>query len=384
MRKASKWIGLSLAVFLLFTPFFLKTRSNWRQFQNQKAALREQWVYCLKASEWMYGQMLWAFDYADAYTRENTWENLLKARAACSSAKLALQQVEFQGRELDQEQYLSLMKRHIEADIVLDQFTRLDTECQQNLITLTCLESLLMEEVFLTPTARQLPNWVENCRKTIALNSEYLCFSTNYLFLQMKEDNWGEIPEEFPIISSFCGQWSTDTEKLQSECADTLDELAEEMNGEIMYTGILQYALTLLQDAQDLSAYLQPIANIPGYFPEPLWLPEDVNFYYMVPGPDTQERKLVPSGEALVQLPDTCYIRCGKVSLKEVEAYEQQLTDSGVSAYGAWSGEAYRILAKSGACKMVVEWTRDETVLYLSAPVGCLISEIYFAALQAE
>ena len=111
MKKWIKGLALVLAVVLLSLPFLLRLQSDRKQLQENETALREQWAYCLKASDWIYGKMLWAFQYTEVYTKENTWDNLLKARAACSAAKLSLEQVEFQGPELTQEQYLLLMKQ---------------------------------------------------------------------------------------------------------------------------------------------------------------------------------------------------------------------------------------------------------------------------------
>ncbi|MGM9603483.1 MAG: hypothetical protein ACI3XG_00280 [Faecousia sp.] len=389
MKKAAKWIALAIAVLALLLgllPVCKRLRRDWKQHQENKAALRGQWEYCLKVSEWMDEQMLWAFDYAGAYARDNTWENLLKARAACSAAKLAFQQVELQGTELAQEQYLELMKKDIEAGVVLVQYDQLETELWQNLVTLTCLETLLTEDVFLSPTALKLSDWVENCRQTVVLESQYLGLATNYLLLQLGERQWGDIPDQFPIIGSCCGSWSNDSEQLQTNCADTLDALAKQPDGEITYSGISEFTLSLVEEAGELTAYLQPISDVPGYFPAPAWLWKDTMYCYLVSDPDTQESRLLHSCEELTQAPEICYIRCGTVSLEEVKAYEQLLDDRDVPFYGTWNEEegTYQILALTGECNMMVEWSQDETILYLKSPIACLIPGLYFAAMQGE
>ena len=336
MKKWIKGLALVLAVVLLSLPFLLRLQSDRKQLQENETALREQWAYCLKASDWIYGKMLWAFQYTDAYTKENTWDNLLKARAACSAAKLSLEQVEFQGPELTQEQYLLLMKQGIEAEAVLNQFDQLETERQQNLFTLTCLEALLLEDVYLAPTAQKLSAWIENCTQILELESRNLCLLTNYLFLQMGDRQWGEVREQYPVIFSSCGSWSKDSEQLQADCAIVVDAFEELLNGSTMYVGISEYGLTLVQQAlegKDISPHLQSISGVPAYFPDPGWSWDDASYSYLFLDPDTQEMRMPQPGEALTQAPEVCYIQCLGVSLEQVQEYEQLLNALDIESF---------------------------------------------------
>ena len=389
MKKSVKWIALLLAVVLLSLPFLLRLQSDRKQLQENETALREQWAYCLKASDWIYGKMLWAFQYTDAYTKENTWDNLLKARAACSAAKLSLEQVEFQGPELTQEQYLLLMRQGIEAEAVLSQFDQLEMERQQNLYTLTCLEALLLEDVYLAPTAQKLSAWIENCTRTLGLESQYLRLTTNYLFLQMGDRQWGEVPEQYPVIFSSCGSWSKDPEQLQADCAIVVDAFEELLNGSTMYVGISEYGLTLVQQAlegKDISPHLQSISGVPAYFPDPGWSWDDASYSHLFLDPDTQEMRMPQPGEALTQAPEVCYIQCQGVSLEQVQEYEQLLNALDIESFGDWDEEdqSYSILAKSGESLMMVKWSQEETVLYLKKPIACLMPLLYYEAMQTQ
>ena len=389
MKKSIKWIALVLALVLLSLPFLLRLQSDRKQLQENETALREQWAYCLKASDWIYGKMLWAFQYTDAYTKENTWDNLLKARAACSGAKLSLEQVEFQGPELTQEQYLLLMKQGIEAEAVLKQFDQLETERQQNLNTLTCLEALLQEDVYLAPTAQKLSAWIENCTQILELKSQNLCLLTNYLFLQMGDRQWGEVREQYPVIFSSCGSWSSDSEQLQADCAIIVDAFEELLNGSTMYVGISEYSLTLVQQAlegKDISPYLQPISGVPAYFPEPGWPWDDARCSYLFLDPDTQEKRIPQPGDGLTQAPEVCYIQCQRVSLEQVQEYERLLNALDIESFGDWDEEdqSYSITAKSGESLMMVKWSQEETVLYLKKPIACLMPLLYYEAMLTQ
>lgn len=389
MKKWIKWIALLLAIILLSLPLFFKLRSDRELLQENKAALREQWAFCLKFSDWTCSKMLWAFGYAEAYAEENSWDHLLKARAACSAAKLSLEQVQLEGPELTQEQYLLLMKRGIEAEVVLNQFDQLETVRQQNLTTLRCLEALLTEDVYLAPTAKKLSDWVENCTRTLELESQYLCLATNYLYLQMGDRQWGELPEQYPVLFSSCGSWSRDSEQLQTDCGLVLDAIGERLSGSAMYTGISKYTLTLVQEAQqaqELSEHLQPISGVPAYFPEPSWLWEDVSYSYLFLDPDTQEKRMPKTGEALTQAPEACYIQYEGVSLEQVQDYEQLLNALNIVNLGQWDEEdqTYSIIAKIGESIMMAEWSQEKTLLYLKNPIACLMPILYYEAMLTQ
>jgi hypothetical protein len=125
--------------------------------------------------------------------------------------------------------------------------------------------------------------------------------------------------------------------------------------------------------------------GVPGYFPVPAWLP-DVLQLYLVTDPATQEKNLVQAGEVLDSIPSACYISCGAIPVENVEAYKEHLTLWGIATYGEWneSQDAYQMLAQSGDSLMMVEWTAEDTLLYLNEPVGCLIPELYLYAMTVK
>lgn len=383
MKKTAKWISALLVVFLLLSTIQIASAQS---PADDEDALKEQWLYCLKVHNWMAEKLLWAFDYADAYTEDATWENLLKARAACSAARLAFQLVELNGRDMAQEQYLSLMEKNIEAEVVLLEYENLETLRQQRLVTVEHLETLLLTDVFLSPTANKLSDWLGSCRKQVNLESQYDCLTTNYLLLQLGETQWGEIPTQFPVIGAFCGDWSTVPEQLEEDCAAVLDALESQEEVDAVYYGISELTLKLVNSAAageiSLVPYLQSPSQVPGCFPFPAWLPEDAMFYYQIFDSDTQKNRLPLAGETIT-LPVSCYIPCDSISLEEVKDYAETLKALGLTVDTAWNEEkqTYTVLAQSGPCIMGISWTQDETALLLKDPVACLIPELFLSPL---
>ena len=106
----------------------------------------------------------------------------------------------------------------------------------------------------------------------------------------------------------------------------------------------------------------------------------------LVTDPATQEKQLVVSDAQLDSVPSACYISCGAIAQEEVVAYGEYLKQWGIEIYGTWNEtqDTYQLLANSGNSAMMVEWTEEETLLYLAEPVGCLIPELYLYAMTAE
>ena len=58
----------------------------------------------------------------------------------------------------------------------------------------------------------------------------------------------------------------------------------------------------------------------------------------------------------------------------------------GIETYDTWN-EAMKprqLLGNNESGAMMIEWTEDETLLYLTEPVGCLIPELYLYAMTME
>ena len=69
-----------------------------------------------------------------------------------------------------------------------------------------------------------------------------------------------------------------------------------------------------------------------------------------------------------------------------VTAYGEYLVLWGIVTYSTWNEakDTWQLLANSGDSTMMIEWTEDETLLYLTEPIGCLIPELYLYAMTME
>ena len=63
-----------------------------------------------------------------------------------------------------------------------------------------------------------------------------------------------------------------------------------------------------------------------------------------------------------------------------------QIMGADPATYSIWNEakDTWQLLANSGISTMMIEWTEDETLLYLTEPIGCLIPELYLYAMTME
>lgn len=361
--------------------------------QEAKNTFETDWEAYLAFSETVNSRMLWAMDYAEAVANDSTWENLLKARAACGAAKLEFQLLQLPEITLTDAQYSLLMDAGIEADVLLMVYESLPLLRSSHLNTITLLENIETNDIFFSAVADAFPGWIEDQKKLIKLDNEYLCITTNYLLLQLEYDSlWDTLKEKYPVIASGCGEWITDPEQLMQNCDSVLAQTAQMELALAEYIGIWDYTAGIVREAvstadlERLAAQMKEISGVPAYFPAPGWMPEEFTQYYLIAYGHSKENRLVEPGEEILQAPSACYISCGNISREAVEYYAESLKACGLEPYSQWNEEAqsYQMLVSSGSCQLMVQWTQEETVIYMNDPVGCLIPELYLRAKDAK
>lgn len=387
----AKRIIATVVAFILIVTGLVGCSS--KVLDEREAALQEQWAACLEFIEETYEITEWVFSYADTFAHNNSWDSMMKARAACGSAILALDGMKVPDPLVTPEQYTALMEAGVEADVVYQEFQGLDTNCGYRIDTLRQLEYYLRDDIYLAPSADQLSAWLETNREDIRLQCEYMCLTTNYLLLQLGNDSlWKEMPERFPTIASVQDKWNRDQEALQVECGEVLNAMEDLLKDENAYLGTSEYTLKLVEEAVDtgdlgrLEAVIHHMDGIPAYFPLPSWLPVETMWHYLIPDTESDSPRFVQAGEKIDQVPSACYISCDAIALEEIIAYGEYLAQWGIETYDTWdeAKDTWQLLANSGSSTMMIEWTEYETLLYLTEPVGCLIPELYLYAMTIE
>lgn len=361
--------------------------------QQAKEKMLAEWFSLLEANEQVYASVFQVLDHTEAFTRDNSWDSLLKARAAASAALMALRRTEVPVTTLTEEEIALLADAGIEISALQREFEATEISLGAMDDTLSLLYYALEEDVFLTASATDaIPAMAAFYREYFTLEYRYLSRFTNYLLLQAEAGElWTGWQEQLPCLASCADAWYEDTESVELATGELLDEMAALQTRMGSFLGVSEFTLEIVQEAVEtgnmeaLRREINLISGVPGYFPLPQWLPDTLTLY-MVTEKETQEKQLVLSGDQLDSVPSACYISCGAIAREEVEAYGAYLEQWGIETYGTWNdaGDTWQLLANSGSSAMLVEWTEEETLIYLTEPVGCLIPELYLYAMTAE
>jgi len=388
MKQCGRFLALAVVLAIALSLFAGCERGR----DENETAMLEQWHSYLEVNEQVWSTMFWAYDYAETFCRDNNWDSLLKARAAASAALLGIRTTGAPECTLTQEQCDDLLKRNIEVDVVLTEYESLNTTLQFREDTMNLLATHLNNDVYLDANMEVVRDWLVSSQKYTRLEMEYLWLTTNYLLIQLRGGElWQQWQEEFPVMASVAPDWQDDPDAVMAAADTLLNTMAEELTRFSGYLGGSEYAYQIVKDAVDtgdlttLAREINALSGVPGYIPCPAWMPEVVPVYVNLDA-ETEEPMLISAGEELDQLPSACYISCAGISLENVESYADNLTLWGLEPWCDWdeASQMYQILVSSEDANMMLQWTEAETVLYLYDSVGCLMPELYLAAMLAE
>lgn len=359
---------------------------------DEKQPLLDHWTRYLTVKEDIHSQMHWVLDFVDAFLTDNQWESLLKARAACNAAAAYLQDYDLPEFTLTQEQCDSLITSGIEADFVQAEYLNLPTALGQDLNTLASLDALLNHDVFLQASWESLSTWSKACRDGLEDLAMYYGLSTNYLLLQLENSElWNNFPEQYPTLSQMTAEWEESPDALLEQGNAILNQYEERLTQMSACIGTSEYTLQLVREAldtQDLTYLVQAlhtIENVTCYVPMPNWMLENYACAYRVDNPDTKEQETIVSGQEISSAPSGYYVSASATQ-DEVAQYAQTLASYGFSPSAGWKEEtgAYQVVLLEENVSLIVEWTEDETFLYMSDPIACLIPELYLIAMTAK
>ena len=347
----------------------------------------------LKINEEVYSIILQLLDYTEAYGQDNSWSSLLKARAIASATLIAIRQMELPTLDLTEDEIILFMDEGVEVNALQREFEALQSWLSSKDDTASLFCYTLEDDVFMKASVEDaIPAMTKFYREYFVLEYRYMCYFANYMLVQIDSvDIWQSWIDQFPYMAACADVCYQETSKLEEVTGQLLDEMEILQTRMGSFLGTSEYTLEIVQDAvgtgnwEALQREINEMADVPGYFPIPDWLPDVVNLY-LVTDLETQEKRLVNAGDELNSVPSACYISCGAISLDDVTAYGDYLAQWDIETYGTWNEakDTWQLLANSGSSTMMIEWTKDETLLYLTEPVGCLIPELYLYAMTME
>lgn len=361
--------------------------------QQTKEELLDACFSLLEAYEQMYSGLFRSVEYMGTYAKTSSWEDLLKARGAANAAIVAIRQLDAPVFRLTAEEIELLTDAGIEANAVQREFENFEDMRSDKEITATLFVYTLENDVFLSAVDKNtIPAMAALYQTYLTLEGRYLCIFANDMLIQMDSEGlWSDWAEKLPWVTACADSWYGQVADAEAAAGNVLDEIQALQPRLSGFSGTGEYTLEIVEDALEsgnnevLRKELAAISDVPGYFPNPAWLPDVIRVYLTTDG-ESGEKRIIQAGEPVDSTPSACYISCGAISLENVENYEQCLAQWGIPTYGTWNEaqDAYSLLVKSGSSTMLVTWEQEETVLYLPEPIGCMIPELYLYAMNAE
>ena len=396
-----------LSILLLFTIIMLTacntntlstkdtTSETKISYFEEKQELLNHWIIFFDSMETMYNQVHLVFDYAKAFTNDNTWDSLQKARSACSTIKINLKKLPIPEFTMTDEQCKLLENAGIEVDVIRTEYFNFTSEINLELDTLNTLEALLNNDVFFSSNISVLDDWINENRNVLIDKSEYFCLLSNYLLLQLGEietDFWEQIPQKYPHMSMGYTTWSDNSVLLMENGMLVLNRYEERFIKMNEILGTADYTLLLAKEAietgnlEHLINEMHIVSGIPAYCPTPEWLLDNTTYYYLITDANTQEKRMIETKEEFAQTPTGCLIKTQNVTKEEVEAYGNRLKEWNLNPTVQWKEEKQKceLFVLIGQCQMLITWTPEETTIYLTVPIVCLIPELYLTALLSK
>ena len=396
-----------LSILLLFTIIMLTacntntlstkdtTSETKISYFEEKQELLNHWIILFDSMETLYRQMHLVFDYIEVFTDDNTWDSLQKARNTCSTIKSNLKKFPIPNFTMTEEQCKLLENAGIEVDVIRNEYIEFATELELQLDALNTLEALLNDDIFFSSSVSALGDWITVNRNHLIDISEYFCLLSNYLLLQLGEmetNFWEQIPEKYPYMSMGYTTWSNDSISLMEESRLVLNRYAERFTEMEEIIGIANYTLLLVKEAietenlEHLINELNIISEVSNYCPKPEWFSNATTYYYFITDTKTTEMRMAQAKEEFAQNPSACLITTANVTQEEVEAYGNRLKEWNLNPIVQWKEEKqkYELFVLIGQCQMLITWTPEETTIYLTVPIVCLIPELYLTALLSK
>lgn len=370
-----------------YTPYD-PASDNGAALETAKSAALADLNALLTTTEEVYSITLWAWEYGSDFVEKPSRDRYLKAMTALTAAERALDEIEPPRMKLSMRQFQLLDSMGITLDHLTEAFDSLDMTVSNAQFMVQNLRLELEEDIHYTVILEALPQYCAQMQELMELDCTYHGYLTNYILLNLdKKDEWKRLKGDHPWMARWFDDWcgSTDTimelgEKNLSQ-ATKVDRQTEDFLGVREYTlGVLEEAVQT-KDYSRVSALLSPAVSKIDYFPMPDFVGIDVSWLYAKGSGESVT--VINSMESISDAPTGCYATIKGVSRGDVEAYADQVTQLGMRSSEKWDEEkqCYSLTVVSGSSSLLVQWTKKETVLYLSEPVGAFMMPLAYMLL---
>ena len=317
---------LLLAVVLCMTLAMVAITAH-AETEQAKTRLVSEWEIGLEAAEKLYGNMLWALDYIDAWTQSTNWDDLACARTACILISGYLNEAEYPSLTLTNEEKIELAKAGVTTDILMDYSLPVGTQQEMYDYFRRHLLPRLDTEACWQYELESVKDLAGAIRLYLRMDCDYLRLATNYLYLPLydhaeAEERWSVLQARYPIIFPAEFAWMDDAASMEKLNDDLLvdTDIPAELNGALIRCverdkRALEY---LIEGAM---APMLDIANQPDVLPIPLWYDTELAGFAPFRYNDDKTMTFPKCGDMLTVEDCNIYLQQTDVSLEQTEGY---------------------------------------------------------------
>lgn len=365
------------------------------QVQEIEQRMLSDWGEYLDYAEGCYGNLLWAIDYAEAFLREPTAENLLKAQAVLSYARIYAGRYSIPTPSVSEAEIDGLIRAGVDADAFLPE---LDQAAEDQLAletTWDLLEISLYERVFSVELRDCFSRWLPLKREELDATCRYTATTTAYFLLQCGDaeaaaDLRAELPSRCPRIAAQLPDSSLDADALFQEAGLALDRLSDVILAERTLSGEITVANSTLTEAsghpETFGAQLAGLDGDPPVLSMPQWLVTGEMTCHF--GVEEESGDITTLEEFDEQAPLPTIMRLSATDVREEDFLNSlgeptafgwtllyQTTEDGVTT-------AYYQYPETGT-ELALSWQDGEAKLFMSGTLVCLAPN-WFAFLQLQ
>ena len=299
---------------------------------------------------------------------QGDYPSLVRARLACSDARLGLASLTVPELTLDDDTLLGLIRMGVETVLVEDKQRAMRQTLSSGPADVNMLETFLYRGVFWEDELEDCGNWTALLRDELALQCEFDRLCLNALLAPLKDAPavarfWEDLPERWPLTGN-SAEWIDDEATLNARGAEVLDALAELHSEASRYAGMGAHHV-------DENADSEPTHAVPG-MPPSLPLPD---FW------DGAEYKALYASEESGEngLPETLIWHIAGVPEAAFLQYVSDLTAIGFAQYKPPEGSAadgWKVYLVWADAPVILTWSADGAVL-----IACDPAELSFERL---
>ena len=306
----------------------------------------------------------------DDFLAQGDYPSLVRARLACSDARIGLAGLTAPELTLDDDTLLSLIRMGVETVLVEDKEREIRQTLSSDAADVNMLETFLYRGVFWEDELEDYGRWVALLRENLTLQCKFDCLCLNSLLTPLKDvpavaNFWEDLPEKWPLTGSQA-EWIDDEDTLNARGAEVLDAMAEQHSAASRYAGLGAHHVEENADSE-------PTHAVPG-MPASLPLPD---FW------DGAEYRALYASDASGEsgLPETLIWHIAGVSEAAFLQYVSDLTAIGFAQYKPPEGSAadgWRAYLVWMDAPVILTWGVDGAVLIACDPAALSFERVAY------